>query len=286
MFRERKAQSVTEFAILGSLIIVAFAFLINYSEKLNRQQSCIQQTFRAALEEARNANNSASYTKLGFRRMPNLSSPMELGQLQSFSSSASVLWADGKNSRKEAGEDAKGVMRYKDIPGVVKYQLNEAPAISIPQPETLHNLRIDLEDAGVDSKITGGISDIETALGGKNPDYAGQAEVLSGYIAQLGVAGVSPGIIDGLKKVLTSLKGETAGTNTDTFTNTVDAQTTFVKNENPSGTITTTRTLNVTDTLVASVTIDNKPYTFTHTLGEKGRYYPGDNTLSRSRSMQ
>ena len=98
MFYNKKAQAATELAVLGSLIIVAFSFLIQYSEKINRQQSYIQQTFRAALAEARNANKSASYTRVAFRRMPNVSSPMELGQQQTFSSSSNVLWADGKNT--------------------------------------------------------------------------------------------------------------------------------------------------------------------------------------------
>jgi prepilin-type processing-associated H-X9-DG protein len=124
MFFSRKAQAATEFAVLGSLIIVAFAFLINFSEKLNRQQAYIQQTFRAALKEARLANNSASYTKVAFRRMPNVSSPMELGQLQSFSNSANVLWADGKSTAAH---------------GVSKYQLNEAAAIDIPYRATPTN---------------------------------------------------------------------------------------------------------------------------------------------------
>lgn len=206
---KERAQSVTEFAILGSLVIIAFAFLINYSEKLNREQYYIQQTFRAALQEAKNANNSASYTRVVFNRMPNVSNPMELGQLQSFSSSANVLWADGK-SRNEDGSPK---------PGVSKYRLNEAAAIDIPV----------------------------------------RAEA------------PSPG---------------TTETGSNVFSNTVDTITTLVKSEAPGGKITTSKTLTAKDILQASVSIDNTPYTFTQTLGEKGKYYPGDHTLSRSRSMQ
>lgn len=209
MLRNRKAQAATEFAILGSLIIVAFAFLINYSEKLNRQQSYLQQTFRAALSEARSANNSASYTKVVFRRMPNVSSPMELGQMQSFSDSSNVLWADGKS--RNADETPKD--------GVSKYQLNEAPAIDIPK------------------------SDYEYLEGKTKPS-------------------------------------------TNTFTNTVDSTTTFAKQELPSGKITTTKTLNATDTLRADVTIDDNPYSFTHYLGVDGKYYDQPTSLSRSRSME
>ncbi|MBU0547991.1 MAG: hypothetical protein KJ710_01100 [Candidatus Omnitrophica bacterium] len=125
MLSNKNAQAATEFAIIVSLVIVAFAFLINYSVKLNNQQSCIQQAFRLALSEAREADNSASYTKVVFRRMPNVSSPMELGQLQSVSSSSNVLWADGKSRNED--ETPKD--------GVSKYQLNEAEAIDIPKPE-------------------------------------------------------------------------------------------------------------------------------------------------------
>ena len=119
MLQIKKAQAATELVVLGTLVIVAFAFLINYSEKLNRQQANIQQTFRAALKESRGTNNSASYTKVVFRRMANVATPMELGQLQNFSSSANVLWADGTNTSDPTS----------------KYKLNDAAAISIPYRE-------------------------------------------------------------------------------------------------------------------------------------------------------
>jgi hypothetical protein len=96
MLRNQKAQAVLELAILGALIIATFAILISYSEKYNREQSYMQQTFRAALKKARAINNSVSLDTVDFRRMPNISNPMEIGQLQQFSSSSSVLWSDGK----------------------------------------------------------------------------------------------------------------------------------------------------------------------------------------------
>ena len=120
MLYNKKAQAATELAVLGSLIIVAFSFLIQYSEKINRQQSNIQQTFRAALGEARGANSSASYTKVAFRRMPNVSNPMELGQQQNFSSSSNVLWSDCKVAADP----------------VIMYKLNEDEAITIPYSDT------------------------------------------------------------------------------------------------------------------------------------------------------
>lgn len=116
----RRGQAATELAVLGSLVLIIFSFLINYSERLNRKQSYIQQTFRAALKEARSANSSASFTKVAFRRMPNAYSPYELGQLDSFSSSASVYWSDG------TGSDP-----------VSKYQLNEDSPIAYTAREDI-----------------------------------------------------------------------------------------------------------------------------------------------------
>lgn len=201
IFDSKEGQAATELAILGALVIVAFSFLINYSERLNRQQSYLQQTFRAALKEARSVGTSASYTKVAFRRMANVSKPMELGQLQNFSSSASVLWSDGTSS----------------ADGVSKYQLNEDTATDIP--------------------------------------YRTEP---------------SPG---------------TTEVSTNTFTNTVNSTTILAKQEG-GGNIVTTKTLKASDTLQADVDISGGHYSFTHTLGADGKYYPGSNTLERSRSMQ
>ncbi|MFA5096736.1 MAG: hypothetical protein WC478_05290 [Candidatus Omnitrophota bacterium] len=281
-----RGQSVTEFAILGSLVILAFAFLISYSEKLNRQQYYLQKTFRAALNEARQANNSATYSKVVFNRMPNVSNPMELGQLQSFSSSANVLWSDGRDSRKEIGEDADGVKRYRDVLGPIKYQLNEADPIDIPQTETLHNLILDLEDAGVSAAIISGLQDIDTALREDDPDYEEQAASLSDHIAQLAAAGADPGIIEDLNLILASLSGGQEETSVNTFTNTVDATARISRSKPIGAGITTTRELTASDKMQAEITLNRTPYAFTHYLGKDGKYYPKQQDLTRSRSMQ
>lgn len=96
-FRGRKAQATTELVVLGALIIMAFSYLMGYSEQLNRQQSYNMQTFRAALNKA-GGGGSASYTKLAHRRMANVANPYNLGEMQTFSSSASVLWGVGGGS--------------------------------------------------------------------------------------------------------------------------------------------------------------------------------------------
>jgi len=282
MLINRSAQTATEFAVIGSLIIIAFAFLINYSEKINRQQRYLQETFRAALKEARKADNSASYTKVIFNRMPNVSRPMELGQLQSFSNSSNVLWQDGKNSRDNAGRDKLGV---------VKYKLNDEE-VNVPQHETLNNLMIDLlQYRDPQNTITPIISDlnkIEIALRESSPDYQAQQESLKASISALtAIGGIENRIISGLQAIANSLPVGTMPASTNTFTNTIEAQADFEKRELPPGAITTTRKLTVTDIFKANVKIGDTQLPFTHYLGEGGKYYRGDKkTLERTRSMQ
>lgn len=121
MLMNQKAQAVLELAVLGSIIIAAFAILISYSEKYNRQQSYMQQTFRTALKEAKNISGSVSLSAIDFRRMPNVTNPMEIGKLQKFSSSSRVLWTDGKKN-----PDGTGPFLSKS-----KYQVNRGAPIDI-----------------------------------------------------------------------------------------------------------------------------------------------------------
>jgi hypothetical protein len=103
MLKGRKAQAALELAILGSIIIAAFALAIKHSENYNRQQSYMQQAFRATLKKAKGANSSASLQTLNFRRLSNVTSPMELGELQMYSGGNNILWSDGKTEEGEEG---------------------------------------------------------------------------------------------------------------------------------------------------------------------------------------
>jgi len=216
---------------------------------------------------------------------------MELGQVQSFSNSANVLWSDGRRSRDKAG---------KDILGVAKYKLNEADDINIPQHATLNNLIIDLgqyPDAKNSnsqlSAIITNLKDIETALGKPGPDYPTQKDNLTKAIASLtGMSGINAGDISGLQVVADALPVGTAPPNNNMFTNTVGSTAIFTKNETPPGVITTTKTLKTTDILNATVTIGTNQQTFTHNLGGgslddgKGGKYYNDQTKTLERITQ
>jgi hypothetical protein len=128
--------------------------------------------------------------------MPNAYSPYELGQLDSFSSSANVSWSDG------TGTDS-----------ISKYQLNEDPPIQ--------------------------------------------------YTA-----------------------GGTGGTGTNEFTNVVDSTVTSVKTASAGAGIVTTKTLQATDTLKADVDIGGSSYSFTHKLGDRGKYSSSGSGVTRSVTLK
>lgn len=130
MLKNRKGQAAVELAILGALVIMAFSYLISYSERLNRQQANLMQTFRAALKTANDANNSGSFTKVAHRRMANVTNPFQLGSVEVFSDSASVYWSDGKKDEGGSGGDDE-----EDDPGVNLKQVNEAEPVLQPEPE-------------------------------------------------------------------------------------------------------------------------------------------------------
>jgi len=99
MFRNRKAQAVLELAILGSLLILAFSLAITEGERFNRRQSYMHQTFRGALKKANKDNRPTTWSTMDFRRSSNMINPMELGSMQQFQDSNSILWSDGKKDK-------------------------------------------------------------------------------------------------------------------------------------------------------------------------------------------
>jgi uncharacterized protein (UPF0333 family) len=127
MLKDRKGQAAVELAVLGALVILAFSYLISYSERLNRQQANLMQTFRAALKTANDANSSGSFTKVAHRRMANVTNPFQLGSVEVFSDSASVYWSDGKKD--------EGASEDEDDPGVNLKQVNDSDPEQQPESE-------------------------------------------------------------------------------------------------------------------------------------------------------
>ncbi|MFA6358481.1 MAG: hypothetical protein WCY09_07490 [Candidatus Omnitrophota bacterium] len=101
LFRGRKAQAATEIAIVGSIIILVFSYLMIFSVKLRKKQLYIQKAFRAALEEARTAG-TASAVITAYLPMPNIMDPYVQGEIGGFAGGAAIL-----RSPTGMGDDSK-----------------------------------------------------------------------------------------------------------------------------------------------------------------------------------
>lgn len=95
LFKSKKAQAATELAIIGSIIILAFSYLITFTAKINMRQELLQEVFRNMLQGAVKTGQSHA-SKEAFMRMPNILDPYAPGTLTPIKASGSVLWSSGK----------------------------------------------------------------------------------------------------------------------------------------------------------------------------------------------
>ena len=108
MLRKRKkAQAILEIGVLGALILMVFAVLLTYIQRLNDDQYTLMNNFREALKKAHDENAIVSYTTLDDRKHLNLYSPLQ-GQRAMASSSNNVHW-----SVPYVGTQPKQMMIYK-----------------------------------------------------------------------------------------------------------------------------------------------------------------------------
>ncbi|MFH1077575.1 MAG: hypothetical protein V1753_12245 [Pseudomonadota bacterium] len=92
LFRNKKAQAATEIAIIGSLIIMVFSYLLVYSVKLRKRQLYIQRAFRLAIAEAKAAGTATAEVSV-YKRMPNVTDPYVPGEKANFGGGAAILWS-------------------------------------------------------------------------------------------------------------------------------------------------------------------------------------------------
>lgn len=93
--KNKNGQAATELAIIGSLIILAFSYLIIFTAKVNMRQEHLQNVFRNMLNGAAAAGKSHASATV-FQRMPNILDPYSPGTFSPVSTSGKILWASGK----------------------------------------------------------------------------------------------------------------------------------------------------------------------------------------------
>ncbi len=90
----KKAQSITEMAIFGVLLLVALSFLVRYGMVYNNRQKANMLVFKRALQEAF-TQDSSSMVLVNYENISNPQDRFGIGDRQTFQSSANIYWSNG-----------------------------------------------------------------------------------------------------------------------------------------------------------------------------------------------
>ena len=97
LLKSRKAQAAVEIAIIGSLIILAFSYLILFTWKVNIRQELLQQVYRDMLKGAK-VDGKSHASPTFFQRGPNILDPYAPGALTPLKISGQIYWHPGKTT--------------------------------------------------------------------------------------------------------------------------------------------------------------------------------------------
>ncbi len=97
VFHNRKGQAAAELAILGTLILVAFSYVMNFGQTLLATEQVKMETFRRALQKAYITNSSVDYSLKRNLRAASVNAGFFQGQGLSPQSSSSVMWQKGQS---------------------------------------------------------------------------------------------------------------------------------------------------------------------------------------------
>lgn len=91
----KRGQAAAELAILGTLILVAFAYIMNFGQSLSAMQQVKMETFRRALQKAYIRNSSVDYALKKNIRAATINAGFGHGQGLSPQASSKVMWQKG-----------------------------------------------------------------------------------------------------------------------------------------------------------------------------------------------
>ena len=108
LLRSKKAQAATEIAIIGSLIIMVFSYLLVFSVQLRKRQLYIQRAFRLAIAEAKTAGTATAEVSV-YLHMPNVVDPYVPGEKANFGGGTAILWSKSAQGTDSAIKETSGV---------------------------------------------------------------------------------------------------------------------------------------------------------------------------------
>lgn len=91
----KKAQSILELAIFGSIVLFVFSILLTYGMNLNYRQHLNLQSFREALRQSKSSvdSPSKSLTVIKDKPVPNPTNPFGVGETMPIISQANAVWS-------------------------------------------------------------------------------------------------------------------------------------------------------------------------------------------------
>lgn len=113
----KRGQAAAELAILGTLILVAFAYIMNFGQSLSAMQQVKMETFRRALQKAYIRNSSVDFALKKNIRNASINSGFGQGQGLSPQASSKVMWQKGMS----------GDFKTEDQGGWSFWQINDLP---------------------------------------------------------------------------------------------------------------------------------------------------------------
>lgn len=92
--KNKRAQSITEMAIFGTLLLIALSFLVRYGMAYNSKQRANMVVFKRALHEAF-AKDSSSVSLVNYENIPNPQDRFGVGDRQNVQAGANIYWSNG-----------------------------------------------------------------------------------------------------------------------------------------------------------------------------------------------
>lgn len=125
----KKGQAVAELAILGTLILMGFAYIMNFGQSFSAIQQVKMETFRRAMQKAYIRNSPVDYTLKKTTRTASINSGFWQGQASSPQASSKVMWQKGSSGDyKTEGGGSYSFWQINDIlPGQDDYGLPRVP---------------------------------------------------------------------------------------------------------------------------------------------------------------
>jgi hypothetical protein len=108
---QKTGQAATELATWGTLLLIAFGYVMSYGQRFADTEVVRMEAFRKAMQKAYQRNATASYTYKKSQRVASTQGGYGQGSPETATGSASVMWIKGRAGR-PSSEDEQSFAYY------------------------------------------------------------------------------------------------------------------------------------------------------------------------------